>query len=128
MIKNEQMKIIHQVQIAHHIFELTLEGELVQEMKPGQFVHIKVGDNLDPLLRRPISIAKIDKETNQFTMIYRAEGIGTSVMSIKKVGDTLDVLGPLGNGFPIDACPEGGTALLVGGGIEYLHYMSFLNN
>lgn len=126
MIKNERMTVVHQAEIAHNIFELTLQGELVQEMTPGQFVHIKVGDSFEPLLRRPISIANINKDMNEFTMIYRAEGRGTSFMSVKQVGDSLDVLGPLGNGFPVDACPEGGTALLVGGGIGVppLHELS----
>ena len=117
MIKNERMTIVHQAEIAHNIYELTVKGELVQEMTPGQFVHVKVGDSFEPLLRRPISIANINKETNEFTMIYRAEGRGTSLMALHKNGDQLDVLGPIGNGFPVDACPEGGTALLVGGGI-----------
>jgi dihydroorotate dehydrogenase electron transfer subunit len=117
MIKNERMTIVHQAEIAHNIYELTLQGELVQEMTPGQFVHVKVGDSFEPLLRRPISIANINKETNEFTMIYRAEGRGTSIMARRQVGDELDVLGPIGNGFPVEACPEGGTALLVGGGI-----------
>jgi len=117
MIKNERMTIVHQAEIAHNIYELTVKGELVQEMTPGQFVHVKVGDSFEPLLRRPISIANINKETNEFTMIYRAEGRGTSLMSLHKKGDELDVLGPIGNGFPVDACPESGTALLVGGGI-----------
>lgn len=126
MIKNERMTIVHQAEIAHNIFELTLQGELVQEMTPGQFVHVKVGDSFEPLLRRPISIANINKEMNEFTMIYRAEGRGTSLMALRQVGDQLDVLGPLGNGFPVEACPEGGTALLVGGGIGVppLHELS----
>ena len=63
---------------------MTLIGELVQDMKqPGQFVHIRVSDQLEPLLRRPISIASIDKETQEFTMIYRAEGRGTTLLSTK---------------------------------------------
>ena len=126
MIKNERMTVVHQAEIAHNIFELTLQGELVQEMTPGQFVHIKVGDSFEPLLRRPISIANINKEINEFTMIYRAEGRGTSLMALRQVGDQLDVLGPIGNGFPVEACPEGGTALLVGGGIGVppLHELS----
>ena len=117
MIRNERMTIVHQAEIAHNIYELTVKGELVQEMTPGQFVHVKVGDSFEPLLRRPISIANINKETNEFTMIYRAEGRGTSLMALRQTGDELDVLGPIGNGFPVDVCPEGDTALLVGGGI-----------
>lgn len=117
MIQKEQMKVVRHELIAHHIFELTLEGELVQQMMPGQFVHLKAGNSLEHLLRRPISIAKINKEKNQFTMIYRAEGKGTKTISTAKVGETIDVLGPLGNGFPVDACQSGDTALLIGGGI-----------
>ena len=50
------------MEIADSIYELTLKGELVQQYEePGQFVHIKVSNSTDPLLRRPISIAKIDQ-------------------------------------------------------------------
>lgn len=117
MIQKELMKVVHHEQIAYHIFELTLQGELVQQMMPGQFVHLKVDGSFDHLLRRPISIANINKEKNEFTMIYRAEGNGTKRISTKKVGDSIDVLGPLGNGFPLEACQPNDTALLVGGGI-----------
>ncbi|KGR73831.1 dihydroorotate dehydrogenase electron transfer subunit [Ureibacillus sinduriensis] len=117
MIQQERMIVVRQSEIAHHIFELTLQGQIVQDMNPGQFVHIRVSDSFEPLLRRPISIANINKEANEATVIYRAEGRGTSILSQKQVGDEVDVLGPLGNGFPVDAVREGGTALLVGGGI-----------
>ena len=117
MIRNERMTVVHQAKIAHNIFELTLQGELVQEMNPGQFVHVRVGESFEPLLRRPISIANVNNEMKEFTMIYRAEGRGTELLSKKTVGDVVDVLGPIGNGFPVDAVQPGGTALLVGGGI-----------
>lgn len=117
MIRNERMTVVHQAKIAHNIFELTLQGELVQDMAPGQFVHVRVGESFEPLLRRPISIANINQDMNEFTMIYRAEGRGTELLSKKQVGDTADVLGPVGNGFPVDAVAPDGTALLVGGGI-----------
>jgi dihydroorotate dehydrogenase electron transfer subunit len=118
VIKKDIMKVVKQQGIADNIFELTLEGELVQEIKePGQFVHLKVSNQTDPLLRRPSSIANVDKPNNQFTMIYRSEGLGTKVLSGKQVGDYVDVLGPLGNGFPLSATMQGETALLVGGGI-----------
>ncbi len=118
MIKNEKMTVVKQQEIAHSIFELTLKGELVSEMKqPGQFVHLKVSDSFEPLLRRPISICDIDQEKKQFTMIYRAEGRGTKLLSLKKEGEWIDVLGPLGNGFPVGETANRETALLVGGGI-----------
>ncbi|WP_019242375.1 MULTISPECIES: dihydroorotate dehydrogenase electron transfer subunit [Bacillus] len=118
MKKNERLTVISQNEIAQSIFELTLQGELVSEMKqPGQFVHIKVSDSFEPLLRRPISICSINPKLNQFTMIYRAEGRGTKLLAEKRANETVDVLGPLGNGFPIEEARNGEIALLVGGGI-----------
>lgn len=118
MIKNERMIVKKHTQLANRIFELTLQGTLVQEMnQPGQFVHVRVGEGNDPLLRRPISICTIDKENSTFTMIYRTEGEGTKRLSTYKEGEEVDVLGPLGKGFPVEEAQEGETALLVGGGI-----------
>lgn len=117
MIQQERMTVVSQREIAKNVFEMTLQGQIVQEMAPGQFVHIRVSNMLDPLLRRPISIANIQKEANEFTIIYRAQGRGTNVLSQKQIGDEVDVLGPLGNGFPVDVVQKGETALLVGGGI-----------
>lgn len=118
MIKNELCTVISQKEIAENIFELTLQGELVQSMnEPGQFIHLKVSNGMDPLLRRPISIANINQINSQFTMIYRKEGRGTTLLSEKLVGEKVDVLGPLGNGFPVEEVQSGQTALLVGGGI-----------
>lgn len=118
MIQQENMRIVYHEQIAKDIFELTLEGEMVGAMQePGQFVHIRMNPGLDPLLRRPISIASINKELNRFTIIYRAEGKGTKLLSMNMSGGKVDVLGPLGNGFPINEVEKNATALLVGGGI-----------
>lgn len=118
VIRTELCTIVSHRKIAYCIYELTLKGEMATKMTdPGQFVHVKVNDQLVPLLRRPISIAKIDRDLQEFTLIYRAAGKGTKILSEKRVGDQLDVLGPLGHGFPLEAVNEGETALLVGGGI-----------
>ncbi|OIK15216.1 dihydroorotate dehydrogenase electron transfer subunit [Bacillus sp. MUM 13] len=118
MIKKEKMKIAKQTEIAENIFELTLQGGLVSEMtQPGQFVHVKTGQGSEPLLRRPISICSINSKENQFTMIYRADGKGTALLSEKKENDSVDVLGPLGNGFPVEKVNAGDNVLLAGGGI-----------
>uniref|UniRef100_UPI00403FB4BA dihydroorotate dehydrogenase electron transfer subunit n=1 Tax=Niallia sp. XMNu-256 TaxID=3082444 RepID=UPI00403FB4BA len=117
-MKKDLCTVVSQNQIADSIFELTLKGELALQMnEPGQFVHIKVSSGMDPLLRRPISIAKIDKDQQKFTMIYRAEGHGTSMLAQKNAGDQIDILGPLGHGFPLEETDASETALLVGGGI-----------
>ncbi len=118
MIIQDRMKVTGQREIAKNIFEMKLTGKLVVEINsPGQFVHIRVSDSFEPLLRRPISIASVDVEGNEMTIIYRAEGRGTQLLSLKKAGDEVDVLGPLGNGFPVDETLPGETAVLIGGGI-----------
>jgi dihydroorotate dehydrogenase electron transfer subunit len=117
MIVNDHMTVISHEQIALNIFELVLEGKLVNEIKaPGQFVHVKTGTGIDPLLRRPISIAAHSKVKQTMTLIYRAEGKGTKLLSLVRTGETVDILGPLGNGFTVEQ-GENKTALLVGGGI-----------
>ncbi|TFE02699.1 dihydroorotate dehydrogenase electron transfer subunit [Jeotgalibacillus salarius] len=115
MIKVEKMKILQQKEIAGNIFELKLQGPLVNEISmPGQFVHIKVNTANDPLLRRPISISSYDKKQQSMTLIYRASGLGTRELTNQ--ADELDVMGPLGSGFPVETV-QGQTAVLIGGGI-----------
>jgi len=116
MIRKELCKILSQKEIAKDIYELTVAAELVNEITaPGQFVHVRVSGSWDTPLRRPISISSYDKE--KFTMIYRKEGRGTKLLAEIGPGRVIDILGPLGNGFPINEVNVGETALLVGGGI-----------
>lgn len=118
MMQKQNMIVVNQKEIAKNIYELVLQGTLVQQMnEPGQFVHIKVAEGIAPLLRRPISICNVDQEKNEFTMLYRAEGQGTKTLATRKQGEMVDVLGPLGHGFPVEEAEAGQTALLVGGGI-----------
>jgi len=118
MVKRESMLIVDHMKLAEDIYKMTLKGSLVQHMnQPGQFVHIKVGEGITPLLRRPISIANICKERDEFSIIYRRQGEGTTVLSKKMIGEQVDVLGPLGNGFPLEGMEKGKTALLIGGGV-----------
>jgi dihydroorotate dehydrogenase electron transfer subunit len=110
--------VVSNRQIAERIFRMEVEGELISSMtQPGQFIHVKCGTGIDPLLRRPISICDVDADRGRLTMIYRAEGHGTRVLSEYVNGQPLDILGPLGEGFPIEGRKAGEHALLVGGGI-----------
>lgn len=118
MILQDKMIVKAQRQLAQGIFEMRLTGKLVGEItSPGQFVHVRVADSFEPLLRRPISIASICSELNEMTIIYRAEGRGTTMLAKKREDDEVDLLGPLGNGFPVDETAPGETAILIGGGI-----------
>ena len=65
-------------------------------IKAGQFVHIRTTDGLEPFFRRPFSVYRAQKDVEIF---YEAVGPGTKQLADKKKGDTLDVLGPLGNQF-----------------------------
>lgn len=117
MRKQEEMLIISQQQIARDVFELMLQGDLVSMMlQAGQFVNVKVGDG-SLILRRPISICNINHEKSELTLIYRSEGAGTKVLSEKKSGEYVDILGPLGTGFDVDKIEDDRVVLLVGGGI-----------
>ena len=119
MRKIEDMHLIKKTWLTHQMVQMTLKGGLVQQMnEPGQFVHLQVPDG-STLLRRPISIHEINQEACTFDVIFRIEGKGTNILSTLEVGDTINVMGPLGHGFPLEL-PEvksGNTACLIGGGI-----------
>lgn len=79
----------------------------------GQFLEIRVADQIDPLLRRPISIYNIEGEIVEF--VFQVKGKGTKILSTKKEGETIDILGPLGQGiFKFD---NKKNIAIIGGGI-----------
>lgn len=101
--------------LTDEVLELTfLSDHLGSVATPGQFVNIRVGDQF-PLLRRPFSIYNIDG--NKVSIVFNVIGTGTKVLARKRTGDTLDVMGPCGNGFLEFAEGEYDTAIFVGGGI-----------
>ena len=77
----EDMELIAQEEIAPRIFFNGLEGEMVEQMLPGQFLHIRVPDD-SKLLRRPISISEIDPDSKTCRLIYRVEGEGQPSFSL----------------------------------------------
>ena len=87
---------------------------IAADAKPGQFVSLYTNDK-SKILPRPISLCEIDKENGRLHLVYRVtgQGTGTDEFSQMKAGDTIPVLGPLGNGFP----QEGENVFLIGGGI-----------
>ncbi|MDD4036139.1 MAG: dihydroorotate dehydrogenase electron transfer subunit [Bacilli bacterium] len=114
----ESMHVIKNECITKDIYKMIISGNNVKLMsKPGQFVTIKIDNNDSLILRRPISICEIDQENNCFTIIYRVVGKGTELLTNKKVGDNIDILGPLGNGFNIDNINKNKITVIVGGGI-----------
>lgn len=113
----EQAVVLSQEMIAPQIFSLWLQTEQIAGAAvPGQFISVYSNDS-GRMLPRPISICEIDREKKTLRIVYRVAGKGTDEFSKCVAGDKLEILGPLGNGFPLDRCPEGKKAFLIGGGI-----------
>lgn len=106
-------KVLSNVEIRQDIHKIEIERiDGFGEIQPGQFLHIKC-DAEGLLLRRPISISYVEKD--RIGLIVRKAGKGTKLLCEKKIGEFLDVLGPLGNGFSIDDKTE--KVIVIGGGI-----------
>ena len=97
------------------LLKLTSSSPL-PEMRPGQFAEIRVDGSPTTFLRRPISINYVDKETNQVWFLIQLVGDGTKQLGAAKIGDTINVVLPLGNGFSMPTAPSE-RLLLVGGGV-----------
>ncbi len=102
--------VIQNIKIAKDVYKMELSGDASGVSRPGQFVNIRL-DSL--FLRRPISIC--DYSRNSLTLIYKKVGAGTEIMSKLGVGQKLDLLIPLGNGYSTEKSGE--TPLLIGGGV-----------
>src|SRR5574344_176580 len=101
---------------------LKLEApEIAASAKPGQFVHVRVPGLEASALRRPFSI--FNDEDGTIELLYKAVGRGTVALNAVKVGDGIQMMGPLGHGFPLTCS---GAALLVGGGfgVAPLYYLA----
>jgi dihydroorotate dehydrogenase electron transfer subunit len=86
---------------------------IAPRVQPGQFVHVRVGSMKDALLRRPFSVFQVAGDT--LSVLYKAVGKGTEVLSRMPSGEELSLIGPLGHGFTVPP-PGGETPLLVAGG------------
>lgn len=112
MVK-ERAVIVSQRCIGTDIYDMVLSfPKGAKEAKPGQFIAMYCEDGTK-LLPRPISVCGIDAEKGTLRVVYRIAGEGTRLFSEMKEGDSLEVLGPLGNGFTM----KEEKAVIVGGGI-----------
>lgn len=115
--KKEQAVVISQEQLADGIYSMWIRTEASRTAKPGQFLSLYTNDGTK-LLPRPISICEIDADNGSLRVVYRVTGerTGTESFSRMKAGDAIPVIGPLGNGFPLERA-AGKKAFLMGGGI-----------
>ena len=88
-------------------------------INPGQFIHVKLTNHCEPLLRRPFSIFNVfdtaPNEPSVVEIVYHVVGKGTRLMAEMKTGTKVDIMGPLGNGYTINKNAE--TSIVIGGGI-----------
>ncbi len=110
-------KVTDTRKLAEGIFGLTLSTKAAIEAKSGQFIMVNTKSEAH-LLGRPISICDIDKENESLSIVWRNVGYGTKELSTLKEGEEVDIIGPLGNGFPTDEeLIKGKSITLLGGGI-----------
>ncbi len=121
---------LHQATVVSHesegrgYYRLVLKArDAASAAAPGQFVMLRVTDNLDPLLARPFGISSIISKSS-IEIIYRVVGRGTGFLSAVEPGASMSLLGPLGKGFPMPQ--KGNVPVLVGGGSGFppLHFLA----
>lgn len=109
----ENTKVLSQEQIAPGVYSMWISTEkIAAEAKAGQFISLYCND-ASRILPRPISICEVDSKNNALRIVYRVVGKGTDEFSHYCAGDTIPVLGPLGNGFSL----RDKKAMLIAGGI-----------
>jgi dihydroorotate dehydrogenase electron transfer subunit len=116
MYKCNAYTVIEKTAISAGIFSFVLLcPEVAAAAREGQFVHIKVEGYL---LRRPISICDIDRKNGTIRIVFEIRGGGTARLSGVNVGDNLDIIAPLGNGFTLpDSIAPDRRLIVLGGGI-----------
>lgn len=102
--------------LTNDTYRISINSEYIaKNAKPGQFVNIKCCKGFNTLLRRPVSIHDVDVCKGCFDIIFRVQGKGTMLLSLKNEHSELDIMGPLGNGF--DLSERYKKIAVVGGGI-----------
>lgn len=115
-MKRKQTEVVFsQKEIAPQIYDMWIETDLAEQAKPGQFLCI-YPKNKSILLPRPISICEIREDRKALRIVYRVAGQGTEEFSKYRAGETIDIMGTLGNGFPVEEA-VGKKVFLMGGGI-----------
>lgn len=118
----EAMKaLIRRKSVLGKLVLLELEEEsIASSVQPGQFVMVRVGDGLDPFLRRPLGVMEV--QGHSFTLLFEVVGRGTEFLAQKRLGDQIDILGPFGKGFSLS--PSLGILVAGGRGVVPLHFLA----
>ena len=94
--------LIENINLNDNYYRMRIEApQIARKAKPGQFVMLSMWKNKDPFLKRPFSFYRIESDSGTFDILYKEIGKGTQIMAKSKVGDLVELIGPLGNGFMI---------------------------
>lgn len=115
MKQKSAAKVLSQSFLSEGIYDMWLETPIAESVHAGQFVGVYTV-NKAALLPRPISICEVDRERSAIRLVYRVVGTGTAEFALYGEGDYINILGPLGNGFPLEEA-AGKRVILMGGGI-----------
>jgi len=112
-------KIVSNEQLTEDCWRMLLDSpQIASEVKPGQFIHVKIGGAGGPIFRRPLSVfrrVKLNGGGLGIEIVYKIVGLGTGLMTGLREGDTVDIIGALGHGFelhqdkPVQVLVAGGT-------------------
>lgn len=110
-------KLIKNIAVAPEYCKMLLYcPQLAKKALPGQFIEVKVSDSYELLLRRPFSVHRVKGDSIE--ILFEIVGKGTEILSKRKTGDYLDIIGPLGNGFDYSLpAPHSPFSVLVAGGM-----------
>ncbi len=112
--RDESGEVVAVLALGGGMVEITVRlPHLAATARPGEFAQLRAWSGIDPLLRRPFSVAWTAGELCSF--VLEAVGAGTRLLVALRPGDRLQALGPLGNGFHLDPAPA--RALIVSGGL-----------
>lgn len=116
-ISQIKSEIIQNIKIQQDYYKIILNSlRIAKVSQPGQFVQVKVSNSTEPFLRRPFSIHRVGGQ--RITILYEAVGRATEILSHRKAGEYLDIIGPLGCGFDLRlAISNKRQAILVAGGM-----------
>lgn len=99
MSKQVFAELVKKEQLKPDIFKYSVKApNIVKEAKPGNFIEIRVTDQTEPFLRRPISIYNLDRENGILEFIFQVKGKGTEILAKREVGKEIDMIGPIGYG------------------------------
>lgn len=113
---NIKAKLLKKEELKPGIFKFSVQAdEIVNTAKPGNFIEIRVNDDIEPFLRRPISIYNMEKEKGILEFIFQVKGKGTTILSKRNEGELIDIVGPLGFGTFKYSSYE--NLAVIGGGI-----------